>query len=91
VTRQAALAAGHLRFLARPLVRCALLVRGATAFAGNLTLPGAIHRRETAIFGSHGEPPAKSVQRGLQTIALKYAGKCCRARQRLARLSALAV
>jgi hypothetical protein len=51
--RKAALASGRLRFLARPFVRGALLVRGAAAFAGNLALFIPIHRRKPTIFDSH--------------------------------------
>jgi hypothetical protein len=53
VARQSALATRCLRFLARPLVRGALLMRGATALAGDLTLFVAIHRREPTILDSH--------------------------------------
>jgi hypothetical protein len=53
VARQSAFAPGCLRLLARPLVRGALLVRGAAAFAGNLTLFISIHRCEPAILDSH--------------------------------------
>jgi hypothetical protein len=53
MARQSALATRCLRFLARPLVRGALLMRGATALAGDLALLVAIHRREATILDSH--------------------------------------
>jgi hypothetical protein len=53
VARQAALAPGRLRFLTRPFVRGALLVRGTATFAGNLALFIPIHRRKPTIFNSH--------------------------------------
>src|SRR5438045_5597528 len=53
VARHAALAAGLARFLARPLVRGAFLVRRLAAFARDLSLLVPVHRRKAAIFFCH--------------------------------------
>src|SRR2546430_7489129 len=53
VARHAALATGLARFLARPLVRRALLVRRLSALAGDLALLVPVHRRKATIFFCH--------------------------------------
>jgi hypothetical protein len=53
MARHAALAAGFTRFLAGPLVRRALLVRGLATLARDLPLLGPIHRCKSAIFLGH--------------------------------------
>jgi hypothetical protein len=53
VTGDPTLPSGIAGFFARPLVRGAFLMRGFSAFAGDLTLLGAVHRRETTIFLCH--------------------------------------
>src|SRR5579871_6105526 len=57
MTRDSALPSGVTRLLARPLVRRSLLVRGLSALAGDFTLLGAVHGRETTIFLCHVRPP----------------------------------
>ena len=53
MARHPALAAGFARFLARPLVRGALLVRRLAALARNLALLVAVHRSKSAILFCH--------------------------------------
>jgi hypothetical protein len=51
--RQASLAARFARFLPRPFVGSASLMRGFTALARNLALLGSIQRRKSAFRFSH--------------------------------------
>src|SRR5581483_4767206 len=53
MTRHAALAPRLTRFLARPLVSGAFLMRRFATLAGNLALLRSIHRRKSAIFFCH--------------------------------------
>src|SRR6187551_2898437 len=53
VARHPALAPGFAGFLARPLVRRALLVRRLASLARDLPLFGAVHRCESAILFCH--------------------------------------
>ena len=57
MARHPALAARLPRFLARPLVGRALLMRGLATLARNLALLVAVHRREPAILFRHRCPP----------------------------------
>ena len=74
VACEAAFAAGRLRLLAGPFVRCALFVGRPAALAGNFSLFISVHRRKAAIFGSHmGNPLFRECNRGSRQICQKCA------------------
>src|SRR5262249_29839421 len=58
VARHAALAAGLARFLAGPLVRCALLMRRLAALARDLPLLVPVHRCQATILFCHAIRPS---------------------------------
>jgi hypothetical protein len=60
MARHPALTPGFPRFLGRPLVRGALLMRGLSALARDLSLLASVHRGESTILFSHHTLPVRT-------------------------------